>query len=420
MRKNVLVILAVFVVASALFMDCAYAATPETSDETIKIGCAYPLTGDNSALGLNIMKGIEFGFKEINERGGINGKKVELVVGDTQGDQKIAMSIAEKLITVNDISILIGCHASGISEVVSQVAEKYRTPMISAISTADQLTTHGYKYYFRFPPTNSAYLRSMIDFLIELDANPDYNVSIKNIAIVSDNTLLGQETNKWAKYWAKEHNIPVIAEVVYTQGAADLTSEVLTLKAANADAVVADCYISDGILLNKTMVEQGYSPQILVGKGSAFVDPSFIPAAGPISNGIATAMEWNFDLAKGQDINERFKKVYGIDMNGHAAEAYCTAWTIKTAMEVAGSAERDAVRDALETIEIKGSFPNGPEIMLPYDTIKFGNPEWQGIKHTHTSEFAIVAVGQIQEGVMRAIWPFEYAKNKVLIPAPYK
>ncbi|GHV45006.1 branched-chain amino acid ABC transporter substrate-binding protein [Synergistales bacterium] len=420
MKKNAFAIFLVLVVLMVLFSGCASAATPKASDETIKIGCVYPLTGDNSAIGLNIMKGIEFTVNEINAQGGVLGKKLEIVPGDTQGDQKVAMSIAERLITMDGVSILIGCQASGISEVVSQVAEKYKTPMMSPISTADQLTTHGYKYYFRFAPTNSIYLRSMIEYLIAVDANPDIDVSIKNIAIVSDNTLLGQETAKWAKYWAKEYNLPVVAEVVYTQGAADLTSEVLTLKSANADALVADCYISDGILFNKTMVEQGYAPNVMVGKGTAFVDPSYIPATGPISNGISTALEWNFDLTKGKDINERFKKIYGINMNGHAAEAFCAVWTIKTALEAAGSPERDALRDALEKVEIKGSFPNGPEIMLPYDTISFGNPEWQNIKHTHTNEHAIVAVGQIQDGVLRSVWPFEYASYKVITPAPYK
>jgi branched-chain amino acid transport system substrate-binding protein len=367
------------------------------------------------------MRGIEFAFKEINEQGGISGKQVELVLGDTQGDPKIAMSVAEKLITIDGVSVLIGCHASGITEVVSQVAEKYRTPMLSAISTADQLTTHGYRYFFRFPPTNSIYLRSMIEYLDALDKSPEYDVTVKTIAIVTNNTLLGQETVKWAKYWAKEHDISVVAEVMYPEGVVDLTSEVLALKSANADALVADSYISDGILFNKTMVEQGYAPQIMVGKGSAFVDPSFIPATLGISNGITTATEWNHDLTKGKDINERFKKVYGIDMNGHAAESFCTSWTVKTAIEAAGSTDRDRIRDALENLKIVGSFPNGgPEIMLPYNTISFGNPEWQGIKHTHTNENAVVAVAQIQDGVLRTVWPFEYTQNKVLVPAPYK
>jgi branched-chain amino acid transport system substrate-binding protein len=419
MVKRVCGILAILGMALILTVGCAYAA-PANSETPIKIGFVYPLTGDNAPIGLNIMKGFEFAFGEINEQGGINGQKVELVLGDTQGDQKIAMSVAEKLITVDGVSMLIGCQASGITEVVSQVAEKYRTPMVTPVATADQLTTHGYRYYFRFSPTNSIYLRSMIEYLVDLDKSPDYDIEIKNIAILADNTLLGQETTKWAKYWAAEHNLPVVAEVVYTQGAADLTSEVLALKSANADALVVDCYISDGILFNKTMVEQGYAPQVMVGKGTAFVDPSFIPATGAISNGISTATEWNPDLTKGKDINERFKKIYGIDMNGHAAEAFCAAWTVKTAIDAAGSAEKDAIRDALEKVKVVGSFPNGPEIMLPYDTISFGNPEWQGNKHTHTNENAIVAVAQIQDGVMRTVWPFEYTQNKVIIPAPYK
>ena len=98
---------------------------------------------------------------------------------------------------------------------------------------------------------------------------------------------------------------------------------------ADADAVLAESYVSDAILLMKTMQEQDYHPPILIAKANGFADPSFIPATEGISNGLTSVVEWNPDLTKGRDINKRFKKIFGIDMNGHSAEAYtaCLLYT---------------------------------------------------------------------------------------------
>jgi branched-chain amino acid transport system substrate-binding protein len=340
------------------------------------------------------------------------------VYGDSQGDPKIGMSVAEKLITQNNVSTLLGAYQSAVTEVVSQVAERYQTSMLTAISTADQLTTHGYEYFFRLAPTNSIFLRSMIDYLVSIDK--DTNTKIKSISIVADNTLMGQETAKWAKHWAAEKGIAVKAEVLYSQGAADLTSEVLTLKSAAADALVADCYISDAILLTKTMAEQGFKPNVMVGKATGFIDPTFIPNTGNLANGISTGQEWGPDLSKGKEVNAGFKARYNIDMNGHSAQSYTATWILKTAIEQAGSTDRKAIRDALKTIKIEKSFPGGNEIILPYDSISFSDVVWQGISHKNTNANAIVALAQIQDGKLVTVWPFEYTSNRPIVPAPFK
>lgn len=405
----------VFLVA---FFGCAKSESKGSSSGNIKIGAIYPLTGPVAAIGQNIRKGIDYAVDEINKKGGINGRQIEIIYGDTEGKPQNGMSVAEKLITQDNVCAILGAYQSAVTEVVSQVAEKYQTPMLTAISTADQLTTRGYQYFFRLAPTNSIFLRSMIEYLVTIDK--ETSTRIKSISIVADNTLMGQETAKWARYWAAQNNIAVKTEVLYTQGAADLTSEVLTLKNSGADALVADCYISDGILLTKTMAEQGYRPAVMVGKATAFIDPTFIPNTGALSNGISTGLEWSPDLTKGRQVNAGFKAQYNIDMNGHSAESYTAVWILKTAIEKAGSTDRKAIRHALKDTKIEKAFPGGNEIILPYDSISFADVEWQGIQHTNTNTNAIVALAQIQGGVLKTVWPYAYTGNRPIVPAQYK
>lgn len=399
-------------------MMSVMAVTPVFAEDTIKIGTLYPLTGDVASIGQNIMKGVEFAVNEINEKGGINGKQIEIVQGDTMGDTKTGMTEAERLVTQENVCAVLGAYQSGVTEVVAQVTEQYQVPLLTAISTADTLTETGYEYFFRLAPTNSMFLRDMIQFLVDETAENE-DVDVKSIAVCADNTLLGQETAQWAKYWAEEQGIEYLGEVLYSKGAADLSSEVIQLKDMNPDALVVDNYISDGILLTKTMAEQGYKPSIMIGKATAYIDPSYIPAVGNLCNGIVTAAEFN-PGTKGKEITDAFEKEYGVAMNGHSAESYTAMWVLKTAIENAGSTEREDIKNALADIKIEGTFPGGNEIILPYDTIEFSDVEMNGKEHTNTNAGSTLTILQIQDGAYKTVWPLDIAEAEIQYPAAYE
>lgn len=399
-------------------MMSVMAVTPVFAEDTIKIGTLYPLTGDVASIGQNIMKGVEFAVNEINEKGGINGKQIEIVQGDTMGDTKTGMTEAERLVTQENVCAVLGAYQSGVTEVVAQVTEQYQVPLLTAISTADTLTETGYEYFFRLAPTNSMFLRDMIQFLVDETAENE-DVDVKSIAVCADNTLLGQETAQWAKYWAEEQGIEYLGEVLYSKGAADLSSEVIQLKDMNPDALVVDNYISDGILLTKTMAEQGYKPSIMIGKATAYIDPSYIPAVGNLCNGIVTAAEFN-PGTKGKEITDAFEKEYGVAMNGHSAESYTAMWVLKTAIENAGSTEREDIKNALADIKIEGTFPGGNEIILPYDTIEFSDVEMNGKEHTNTNAGSTLTILQIQDGAYKTVWPLDIAEAEIQYPVAYE
>lgn len=389
-----------------------------TTSETIKIGAVYPLSGAVASTGQNIKRGIDMAVEDINAKGGVLGKKIEIIYGDSQGDPKVGMSEAERLVTQQKVPVLIGAYQSGVTEVISQVAEKNKTPLLTAISTADVLTTRGYNYFFRMAPTNMMYLRDMLQYVV--DCNQKFGLKHETVGIIADNTLLGQETAKWSKYWAEKLGLKVVKEVLYTKDAADLTSEVLTMKSVNPDVLVIDPYVSDAILLIKTMHEQGFKPKIIVAKATGIIDPNFLKNVKEQGEGITTAVEWNKGMAKGKDINAAFEKKYGIPMNGHSAEGYTAMWVLKTAIEQAGAVDREKIREAMAKLKIEKKFPNGPEIILPYDTITFQTVDLAGTKHTNTNASARLGIAQIKGGEYKTVWPFDVAEMKPDIPLPWK
>jgi len=415
-----LCVLAMFVfMVSLLGCSQAPAAKTETKAATgpIRIGAVYPLSGALASTGVNIKRGIDMAVEDINAKGGVLGRKLEIIYGDHQGDPKVAMSEAERLITQQNVPMLLGAYQSGVTEVVSQIAEKNKTPLLTAISTADVLTTRGYSYFFRLAPTNMMYLRDMIQYVV--DCNQKFGFNYKTVGIIADNTLLGQETGKWSKYWAEQKGLTVVKQILYTRDAADLTSEVLTMKSVNPDVLVIDPYVSDAILLIKTMHEQGFKPKIIIAKASGIIDPNFLKNVKQQGEGITTAVEWNKGMSKGKELNAAFEKKYGIPMNGHSAEAYVATWIVKTAIEKAGSEDRDKIRAAMATLKIEKNFPNGPEIMLPYDTISFQNIELAGTKHTNQNASATLGIAQIKGGEYKTVWPFAVAEMKPEIPLPW-
>lgn len=388
----------------------------ELTGDPIKIGAAYALSGDKAAIGTNIMRGIDFAVEEINAAGGVNGRPIEVVRGDTQGDPKVARSVAERLITQDKVDAIMGCHQSTLTEIVAKVCEQYKVPMITAISTVDSISADGLEYFFRLCPLNSVYVEDMLKYLV--DSKEQTGQEVKTVSIFADNSNIGQEIIRCVNMYADTYGIEVVKEIQYSSGAADLTSEVLALKEANADAVICESYIADAILFTKTLKEQNYNPPIIIAKANGFADPSYIPATEGISNGITTLVEFNPDMKKGVETNERFKAEYDVDMNGHSAEAYTVVWLFKTAFEMAGTTDGEAVKDVLDTIDIQGSFPNGPEIILPYDEIKFEDYEFDGAQHTNDNTKSSVAVAQIQDGEYKTVWPFEFTDTKIQYPAP--
>ena len=240
------------------FCTCAFA----DDADTIKIGAMYALSGDKAAIGTNILRGIDFAVEQINAAGGVNGKMLEIVRGDTQGDAKVAGSLAERLITEDHVVAILGCHQSTLTNIVAQVCEDYEIPLITAISTLDNLSEEGYEYFFRMCPMNSVYVEDMFKYLAE--QSEQTGKEVKTVSLFCDNSAIGQELERCADIYAPMYNMEVVATVEYQGGAADLTSEVLALKNANADAVLCESYIADAILFTKTLQEQDYKPEFVV------------------------------------------------------------------------------------------------------------------------------------------------------------
>lgn len=389
------------------------------SGDPIRLGTIYAMSGGNAAIGENILRGIDFAVEEINAQGGINGRPLEVVRGDHAGDPAQGRSEAERLITQEHVDIMMGCHMSTVTEVVAQVCTQYQVPMITAISTLDRLTDKDHEamdYFFRLCPLNSVYVKDMLEYL--KDSSQQTGEEVKTIAIFTDRAAIGQELIRCVELYKDEYGFDLVATIDYSSNATDLSAQVLALKQADPDAILCDSYIGDATLFVQTLKAQNYSPKMIVAKANGFTDPAFITNLAGAANGVASVVEFNPDLINGVEINKEFSEKYGVNMNGHSAESYTVVWIFKAAIEAAGSTDGAAVKDALASLEIKGEFPGGRKIILPYDTIKFENYELAGEPHFRDNVSSSVAIAQVQDGEWKTVWPFDFTDTKIVYPAP--
>lgn len=283
------------------------------SGDPIRLGTIYAMSGGNAAIGENILRGIDFAVEEINAKGGVDGRPLEVVRGDHAGDPAQGKSEAERLITQEHVDIMMGCHMSTVTEVVAQVCQQYQVPMITAISTLDRLSDADHEtmdYFFRLCPLNSVYVKDMLEYL--KDSSEQTGEEVKTIAIFTDRAAIGQELIRCVELYKDEYGFDLVATIDYSSNATDLSAQVLALKQADPDAILCDSYIGDATLFVQTLNAQNYKPKMIVAKANGFTDPAFISNLAGAANGVASVVEFNPDLVNGVEINKEFNEKFGM------------------------------------------------------------------------------------------------------------
>ena len=159
-----------------------------TNSNIIKIGVIAPLTGNYAQYGIAVKEGIELKVEAINNAGGINGKKIELVIADSKGDVQESVNAFKKMVSQDKVNIVIGEVVSATSQAISGLAQSAKVPLISATATSLDVTK-GKDFVFRTTFTDpyqgtatAKYAKSkgVKSIAILTNSSNDYSVGIAN------------------------------------------------------------------------------------------------------------------------------------------------------------------------------------------------------------------------------------------------
>lgn len=346
------------------------AETSKESTQTVKVGCVFPVTGNNADQGVINVDGCQFAVDYINNLGGIQalgGAKLELVVYDNQSDADQSKSVAERLINENpDIAAVTGAASSAFVLPMLPVFEKNQMPFLTA-QVSESITNQGYRYSFRFGTTGGDFAAKQVAFLEAL--NNQYNLGISKIGIVYEDTEWGISNTSGAvnaitASGANGSGLEIAYNKSFQAGSSDLTNIVTGLKSAGYEVVFPTCYTQDAKLLFDTMASMNYHP-LIIGGGCGFLYPSFAEALGDTVDGIVSVTGHNCDCATIlnnpdiADIGKRFYDKYGYFMSEQSTSAFSAIYLMAQAMEAAGSTEHEAVKNALERIAVTAATPGG-------------------------------------------------------------
>ncbi|HTP50508.1 MAG TPA: ABC transporter substrate-binding protein [Anaeromyxobacteraceae bacterium] len=384
------------------------------SAQTLKIGAPQPMTGPDAPFGDKFKKAYSMAIEEINAAGGVNGKKLEIVIEDHQAKNALAATIAEKLITQEKVLVLTGGRASGQAMEIASVAQRLKTPYLIDHPSADMVTTKGFEWVFRNNPTGSIYPSGFDAFIVEYP-----NAMPKSAAVVYDNTLFGKTIAGAVMKFLKSKNVPVVAEEAYPVNTLDFKPIMTKVKGTNPDYLLLMAVATtDAILLTRHAKEMGIEPRAFVGFGGGFGVADFASQLGPLAQNVFSSAAWsgNPNDPRTKAFYDKFHARYGIWPHEHEVEGYAAIFILADAMKRAHltgnlEADRDEIRKALAATDMTTVFGK----------VKFGN--WTGPtgdpftnQNIYSPEHSVLA--QWRDGQLLNVWPKAYAETALVFPDP--
>ncbi len=321
-------------------------------EETIKIGVVGPRTGPAAATGVAFEEGIELALDYINTtKGGILGKKVEVIFEDTGGVPEKAASAIEKLITRDKVSIVVGESHSSCALAEIEIANRYEVPFIIAEAWVDEVTSKGYKWIFRAGPCNSGVVDNIIQWIVAED--------FKKIMIVAENTDWGLGIKKLSEEGLQKEGIPYNSIITAVESQ-EYYTELNKIIDYAPDLILAYIYgfgVHDFIAQAN---EVGLSPAnalILEGAGPPSLWPEFwenVGEAGELEC-FVSAMHSKVELT---EVAKRFREDYAKKFNREPTDyksrsIYNVLLIAADAIERAGSADGEEIVKALEETELE-------------------------------------------------------------------
>ncbi len=350
MKKRVLsLVLTCFMLFSLVACGNSKDASGEVeSGDTIRIGQIGPQTGELAVYGTQALQGITLAVAEINEAGGVLGKKIELLAEDDKGDPSEAVSIYNKLKDQN-VSAIIGAITSKPTDAVAANSTEDGIPIITPTGTMASIT-EGRDNVFR-----TCYIDPYQGQVLATFAANKLNA--KTAAVMRNNS--DDYSNGVADAFiekAKEKGIEIVADEGYGKDDVDFNAQLTNIIQSNPDVLLVPEYYQKDVLIAKQAKELGLQAQIIGPDGWDGVLAEIDDGSVAVLNGIYFANHYSLDDKSElvQNFAKNYRAEHNQDPSAFAALGYDTVYLLKAAWEKAGSTDYAATIEALKGIEQPG------------------------------------------------------------------
>ncbi|KAB1915744.1 MULTISPECIES: branched-chain amino acid ABC transporter substrate-binding protein [unclassified Micromonospora] len=334
----------------------------QSSDKgPIVLGMLTPLSGSSSAIGPYMKNGAQLAVDEINGKGGVDGRKLELKVEDEACDAKSATAGANKLVTAG-VKISVGGYCSGATLPTLPIFEKADVPMLIPAANSNELVKQHKKNVFLINGTGAQQSDAAFTFMKKVGAT--------KVALMDDNTSYSKDiADTTAKLLTGS---PALAgRESVTAGESDYSANVTAILKGQPDFIYWTGYYQEGGLIIRQLRQAGYTGKVMVADGS--VDQKLVDIAGSeAAEGVFATMTQTPETIQGADkwIAD-YKSKFGAAPGPYSTQAYDAVRVAAEAVKQAGSTDGSAVIKALEGIDGFQLF-SGPLKFTPDHTLSSG------------------------------------------------
>ncbi|MCX8108814.1 MAG: ABC transporter substrate-binding protein [Verrucomicrobiae bacterium] len=337
---------------SALLTVLSICVAAQAADSRpIKIGAIFSQTGPASFLGAPEAKTVQMLADQLNAKGGVLGRKIEVIIKDSAGSPEKAVSFAKQLIDEERVLAILGPSTSGETMQIKPLCEENKMILVSC-AAAETIVNPLAKYVFKTPQKDSQAVTWIYKTMREM--------GISKIAILTGNDGFGMAGKKQLEDLAPAHGIQIVVNEVYDKGATDLTDILTKVKGTpGVQAVVNWSIVPAQSIIPKNMKQIGLNVPLFQSHG--FGNLKYVEQAGAAAEGILfpagrllVVDELPDDhpqkpvlAAYKRDYESRYKE----DVSTFGGHAYDAFMIVIEAIKKAGSTDRDKVRDAIEQLK---------------------------------------------------------------------
>lgn len=317
-------------------------ATAQQGD--LVVGTTSALSGANARSGQEQLRGLQLWVAEINERGGLLGRRLKLTAYDDRGEFEAGAALFEKLIAEDRAELLVGPFSADVVPAAAAVAERHGIPLMAPGNAAAELWTRGYKNLFGLYTPPEASLAYALDLA--------KRHGLRRIALIFQDSGFGREVADGLRARSRALGLRVVLDESYDKDATDFTALMNQLKAKRPDAIFAGAHLPDAIFLMKKAKEQKLSAKIVAFAGGAGT-PEFGKALDVDTEGVLGATQWepNLKLAGAAEFARRYKTKHGYEPGYIAAGGYAAGQVLEAAAKKAVSIDPARLRKALAEID---------------------------------------------------------------------
>ncbi|MFW6240624.1 MAG: ABC transporter substrate-binding protein [Thermodesulfobacteriota bacterium] len=333
---------------SLLFSNFAWAA------DEYRVGCAFAITGKASWLGEPQRATVEMIQKQINDSGGINGKKLVLFIEDTHGENTRAVNAIKKLVQRDKVAAIIGPSRSGTSMAAIPQVTRAGVPMISC-AAAEAITTPvaQRKWVFKVAPNDSDAVRRIYEHM--------QTRGLEKVGLITGTTGFGNAGREQLKGLAAEYAIEIVADETYSPGDTDMTAQLVGIKNAGAQAVINWSIVPAQSIVPQNMRQLNLGIPLYQSHG--FANVKYAEAAGEAAEGtlfpagrimaVDTIDPEHPQAEALKSYKEAYETATGDQVSTFGGHAYDGLWLVVEALRAVGD-DPAKIRDWLETARFTG------------------------------------------------------------------